>query len=133
MPALERLAGTRVVAEPDVIDALIAALPPATIAIRPASDDAILVGVLMTAVPAVVADDPHAIIEDERGFVGGWCALTDLRPHLEWLPPTDRPALAQGSVAGVPAKLWIVDDERVLLVAAAAHAHVLAERLGWSR
>jgi hypothetical protein len=36
-------------------------------------------------------------------------------------------------VAGVPAKLWIADDERVLLITAKAYADVLAERLRWTR
>jgi hypothetical protein len=130
VPALDRLRGTRVVADPAAIDALLAGLPVATVVIRPAPDDAFLDGV---AVEDVHVADPHAIVEREPGFVGAWCTLDDLRPHLEWSPPSARPALAQGSVAGVPAKLWIVDDERVFLVTAAAHADVLAERLRWTR
>lgn len=128
MPALERLHGTRVVAEPAAIDAMAAALPPSTVVIRSAADDAFAIGVTRPAV-----GDPHAIVEDEPGFVGGWCAIADVARHLEWALPTERPVLAQGSVAGVPAKLWIVDDDRVLLVTAASYATVLAERLGWTR
>jgi len=130
VPALDRLAGTRVVADPAAIDAFIAGLDASAVVIRPAPDDAFVLGV---GVDAVRVEDPHAIVEDERGFVGGWGTLGEVRRHLEWAPPTERPALAQGSVAGVPAKLWIIDDERVLLVTAAAYADVLAERLRWSR
>ena len=128
MPALERLEGTRVVADPAAIDSMVAALPPSSVVLRFAPDDAFAIGV-----SGVAIDDPHAIIEDEHGFVGGWCRVADVAPHAEWSMPSARPALAQGSIAGVPAKLWIVDDERVLLVTAAPYAAVLAERLGWSR
>jgi hypothetical protein len=122
------LIGVRVVADPAAIDAWVATLEPSTVVIRPAPDDAFAIDVASAQV-----DDPHAVVEDERGFVGGWSTLEGLRRHLEWTPPTDRPTLAQGSIAGVPAKLWIVDDEHVLVVAAAAHADVLAERLRWTR
>jgi hypothetical protein len=128
VPALERLVGTRVVADPAAIDAMVAALPSSIVVIRAAPDDAFAIGVAGAAV-----DDPHAIIEDERGFVGGWCGIDAIRPHIEWSVPTERPVLAQGSIAGAPAKLWILDDDRVLLVTAAPYADVLAERLGWSR
>ncbi len=78
-------------------------------------------------------DDPDAIVEDERGYVGAWCPFDAIRPQTEWAPPTARPALAQGSVAGVPAKVWLPDDGDVLVVVTAAHAAGLAERLGWPR
>lgn len=129
MPALERVVGTRVVADPAALDAFAAGLPATTVLIRPAPDDLFVVDLD----PATVAvDDPHAIIEDERGFAGGWSTLDAIRRHLEWSPPTDRPVLAQGAVAGVPAKLWIAADDRVLVLTAAPHAAVLAERLGWT-
>ena len=78
-------------------------------------------------------DDPDAIVEDERGYVGAWCPFEVIRPQTEWSPPADRPALAQGSIAGVPAKVWLPDDGDVLVVATAAQAAGLAEKLGWSR
>lgn len=129
MPALERLAGARIVADPDALDAFVAALPATTLAVRPAPDDAF---VLDLDPSMVQVDDPHAIIEDERGFVGAWSTLEALRRHLEWSPPTECPTLAQGSIAGVPAKLWIAADDRVFVVTAAPFAAVLAERLGWA-
>ncbi len=131
MPALERLEGTRVVADPAAIDSMVGALAPSTVVLRFAPDDAFAIGVAGAAV-----DDPHAIIEDEHGFVGGWCGIDGIRPHLEWSLPTDRPALAQGSIAGVPAKLYLPadgGDTDVLVVTAAAYGATLAERLGWSR
>lgn len=130
MPALERLAGTRVVADPAAIDSMVGALAPSTVVLRFAPDDAFVLDA-----GDISVDDPHAIIEDEHGFVGGWCGIDDIRPHLEWSVPTGRLALAQGSIAGVPAKLYLPEegDNDVLVVTAAAYAATLAERLGWSR
>ena len=76
-------------------------------------------------------DDPDAIVEDEAGFVGAWLDPAEIEPHTEWPLPTERPALAQGSIAGVPAKLWLPDDGRAFLLTAAAYAHELETRLGW--
>jgi hypothetical protein len=138
VPALDRLPGLRVVAEPAAIDGALWAGPGPITVLRLAPDDALGLGAT-----GVEVDDPHAIVEDERGFVGGWWVVDDLRPHIEWALPTDRPALAQGSVAGVPAKVWLPGndtepdgdprDERALVVTAAAYADVLADRSGWGR
>lgn len=129
MPALDRLAGTRVVADPAAIDSIVGALAPSIVVLRFAPDDAFVIDVT-----GAVVDDPHAIIEEEHGFVGGWCAIDDIQQHLEWSLPTERPALTQGSIAGVPAKLYLPEDGRdALVVTAAAYAATLTERLGWSR
>ena len=42
---------------------------------------------------------------------------------------TDRPALAQGAVAQVPARVWLPDDGDALLITAAAYADELESRL----
>jgi hypothetical protein len=80
---------------------------------------------------AGLGDEP-AIVEDEAGFVGWWLTPDEVArivlPHVDWPLPLERPALAQGLVAGVPAKLWLADD-RALLLCAAAYAHELEERL----
>lgn len=130
MPALEPLTGLRVVARPGALDAATWTADGATgvTVLRFAPDDAFAIGAT-----GVDLDDPHAIVEDEHGFVGGWCSFDDLRPKTEWAPPLARPALAQGSIAGVPAKVWLPGGDQILLVASAAHADVLAERLGWRR
>ena len=142
MPALEPLRGLRVVADPGSLDAARwkpsraatrgaatrTAATSAVTVLRLAPDDAFALGAT-----GVAVDDEHAIIEDERGFLGGWCALDAIRLHLEWSPPTERPALTQGSIAGVPAKLWLPDGDQVLVITAAAYADVLGERLGWRR
>ena len=92
MPALERLRGIRVVADPASLD-------------RATWDG------------------------DEVGFVGAWLDLGVIEPHTEWPLPAEQPALAQGSIAGVPAKLWLPDDGDALLVTAASYADELTSRL----
>ena len=132
MPALEPLTGLRVVADPAALDQARWESPggeaAAPIVLRFAPDEAFAIGA-----SGVTVDDPDAIVEDERGYVGAWCPFDAIRPQTDWAPPTARPVLAQGSVAGVPAKVWLPGDSDVLLVVSAAHADGLAERLGWRR
>lgn len=123
MPALDRLRGIRVVADPASLDRAAWAGDSITV-LRIAPDDAFAIGAT-----SVGLDDEHAIIEDEIGFVGAWLDTAEVVPHLEWPLPTERPALAQGSIAGVPAKLWLPDDGDALLLAAAAYADELTSRL----
>jgi hypothetical protein len=125
VPALDRLRGVRVVGDPASLDRAdwhgddVAVL-------RFAPDDAFGLGAR-----AVDTDDEHAIVEDEAGFVGAWLDPAVVEPHTEWPLPTERPALAQGSIAGVPAKLWLPADGDALLLTAAAYARELETRLGW--
>ena len=125
MRALETLPGRRVVATPESLDG--ALWSEDAIVLRFAPDDAFAIGMSDVA----LADD-DAIVEPERGFVGTWLTRDELvdhvQPHIEWPLPAARPALAQGLIAGVPAKLWLEDD-RALLLCAAAYAHELTERL----
>ncbi|MEP6808018.1 MAG: hypothetical protein ABI978_05410, partial [Chloroflexota bacterium] len=115
----------RVVASPDVLDAI--DWPDAIAPLRLAPDDLFAVG----ATVAEVADE-HAVVADEPGLVGWWLSDDELAElvleHVDWPLPIARPALAQGLVAGVPAKLWLTND-RALLLCAAAYAHELIERL----
>ena len=92
--------------------------------LRFAPDDAFAIGA-----DGVEVDDEHAIVEREAGFSGAWVAIDDVAHHLEWALPDERPALAQGSIAGVPAKLWLPDDGTVMLLTATAYADELASRL----
>ena len=124
MPALDRLRGVRVVADPASLDRASWRGDDVTV-LRLAPDDAFGVGAT-----AVDIDDEHAIVEEEVGFVGAWLDPDDVKPHLEWSLPTERPALAQGSIAGVPAKLWLPADGDALLLTAAAYGDELSRRLG---
>lgn len=132
MPALERLHGLRVVADPAALDGARWTAPAGAdvTVLRLNADDAFAVGAT-----GVEIADADAIVEPEAGFVGGWGSARELAHHAEWSLPSARPVLAQGSIAGVPAKLWLPDGgdlDRVLLVCTAAAAAVLAERIGWS-
>jgi hypothetical protein len=123
VPALERLHGLRVVANPAALDA--ARWQGSEVAVlRFAPDDAFGLGAV-----GVEVDDEHAIVESEAGYVGAWLPLDDLLRHIEWSLPAGRPALAQGAIASVPAKLWLTGDRDALLLTAAAYADELAERL----
>ena len=151
MPELERLHGLRVVADPSALDAARWHGRDVTV-LRFAPDDAFGIGA-----ETVSVDDGHAIVEAEAGYVGAWLAVGDLEPHLEWPLPAERPALAQGAIAGVPGKVWLPADrpddgpgtdpdagpgadpddvpgtrradERALVLTAAAYAAELAGRL----
>jgi hypothetical protein len=120
---LERLRGVRVVADPIALDAARWKGDAITV-LRFARDDAFAIGA-----SSVEIDDEHAVIETESGFVGAWIPVIEILRHVEWSMPADRPALVQGSVANVPAKVWLADDGDVLLLTAAAYADELAGRL----
>jgi hypothetical protein len=122
--APEPIHALRIVAAPEVLDDL--AWADDVAALRLASDDLLAIGAA-----SVEVGGEHLIV-DEAGFVGWWLTADEVRhhvlPHLDWPLPTARPALAQGLVAGVPAKLWLT-EERALLLCAAAYAHELEDRL----
>ena len=124
MRAPERIDALRVVAAPETLDDVPWA--DEVVALRLAADDLLAIGAA-----SVQISGEHLVV-DEAGFVGWWLTpeevAADILPHLDWPLPTERPALAQGLVAGVPAKLWLAED-RALLLCAAAYAHELEERL----
>ncbi|MEZ5316714.1 MAG: hypothetical protein R2752_04880 [Vicinamibacterales bacterium] len=129
MPApdrFSRLEATRIVATPAALDA--ARWPAGAVVLRIAPDEAIVTG----AVAPAAIEDPHAIVARETGFVGAWMEAAAAEALLEracaWARPAERPAFAQGLVAGLPVKLWL-DVARVLVVAPAAFAHDCEARL----
>lgn len=125
MPVLETLRGGRVVADPAALDA--ARWKGDPLVLRFAPDEAFAIGVAGGSF-----DDPHAILEPETGFVGAWLTTDELLslvvPHVEWQLPETRPALVQGTIAGVPTKLWLEED-RALILTLAAYRHELESRL----
>ena len=126
MPALEPVAALRVVAARDALDG--ARWPGSDVdVLRTAPDEALGLGAT-----AVEVNDPDAIIETESGFVVallGRDELQVLAAHTDWALPTEIGVLAQGKVAGVPAK--VVGGTPTLLVTNAAYADELRRRLGW--
>jgi hypothetical protein len=123
VPALEPLRGLRVIADPAALDQARWQGDAVTV-LRLAPDDAFAIGA-----ESVDIDDEHAIVESEVGFVGAWLPVDAVARHVEWSLPGERPALAQGFVATVPAKVWLPDDGDALLLTAAAYADELAGRL----
>ena len=132
MPALERIVGIRVVAAPEAIDGARWTPKTGTRVWRTAPDEALAWqpdGVL-----AVELDDPDAIVEAERGFLTATLTdgeVADLGRHVDVPLPSDRPALIQGKIAGVPASLGLPPGDGGILVIQAAYADELARRLGW--
>jgi hypothetical protein len=124
VPELERLPGLRVVADPSALDAASWLGPAEVTVLRLAPDDAFAIGAT-----EVDVDDAHAIVESEPGFAGAWVPVEAVAHHIEWSLPAERPALAQGAVANVPARVWLPADGDALLVTAAAYADELASRL----
>jgi hypothetical protein len=154
--AFDTMRGQRAVATPAAIDAALAVLTSSDrtnrpgsethtslirdsssqavpIALRIAPDEVLVLGAGPLGVPDLtIAGDEHAIVVDEAGYSGRWLTWDAyerrVADQVEWRLPTERPALGQGRVAGVPAKLWCTDDG-VLVLVATAYAHDLSERL----
>jgi hypothetical protein len=128
--ALEPLHGLRVVADPAALDRVSWRGDLDVTVLRLAPDEALALGAR-----SVEIDDAHAIVEHEAGFVGVWLTAEEFEasvlPRIEWPLPGDdeRPAIAQGSIAGVPSKLWLRTTGGALLVTQAAYADELAARL----
>jgi hypothetical protein len=126
VPALEPVAAVRVVASPAALDGARWAGDEIDV-VRIAPDEALALGAT-----SVEVDDADAIVVAESGFVVALLDEVDLRVvegHTEWRLPTATGELAQGKVAGVPARL--VAGEPALLVTNAGYAAELARRLGW--
>ena len=126
MPALEPVDGLRVVAASAALDAARWNGDGVDV-VRIAPDEAFAIG-------ATRADvgDPDAIVEAEAGFAVAFLGMDDvaaLAAHVDWPIPTAAGAVAQGKIAGVPAKLVIGDP--TLLVVQSAYAAEIRARLRW--
>ena len=122
MLALERRRGLRVVADPAALDGARWTGDDVTV-LRLAPDEVLALGAT-----SVDLDDTDAIVVAEAGFSAGTVSLDVVLRHLEWSLPSERPALAQGAIAGVPARLWLTEDGATLVVHA-AYAADLQDRL----
>ncbi len=126
MPALKRIDGTRIVARPAALDA--ATWPAGALVLRFAPDEVLVDRPL----PAALIDDPHAIVTPDAGFAGIWLpadkARALLEAHCAWPLPAERPAFAQGAVAGLAVKLWL-EAERILFVVPGPFIEEFEERL----
>ncbi len=134
MPELNPIPATRIVATPAALDA--AHWPPEALVLRFAPDEALIMSAVTEGVDsiieAIILDDPHAIVIAETGYAGLWLAadkaLDFLERACEWALPSDRPAFAQGAVAGIPTKLWF-EEQQVLFILPAPYAVDFEERL----
>jgi glycine cleavage system aminomethyltransferase T len=128
-----RIPGVRIVASPAALDP--ARWPSDAIALRTAPDEVFVIHKQSNTLKAsdFSIADPYAIVLSDGGFAGIWLpldqALDFLARECEWEVPRERPAFAQGMVAGLAMKLWFEQD-RVLLLVPAPFAHELEERLG---
>ena len=128
-PRFERLCGTRIASTAAALDAV--AWPAGTIALRFAVDELYITPPLVDS-DVVLALDEHAIIVVDNAFSGARveegqaCAL--LERFCEWEIPAERPAFAQGAVAGVPTKLWLTAGQ-VLFIVPTPYAHEMEARL----
>jgi len=132
VPALEPIIGVRVVAAADSIDRATWTPSTGTRILRTAPDEAFAWQPGGTV--SVDLDDPDAIVEPEDGFVAATLSARDVEQvgrHVDVPLPVDRPALVQGKIAGVPAKLGLPPGDGGLLLVHAAYADELRERLGW--
>ena len=97
--------------------------------LRCAPDEVLAVGAVRVEVP-----DRYAIVEPETGYsavmVGPDEFADRVVPHVEWTLPTERPAFAQGAIAGVPAKLYLGPTGGATILVATAYVDELTRRLG---
>jgi len=130
VPELKRILTTRIVSTPAALDEQI--WPDDQLVLRTAPDEVLISPPLADASP-ILASDPHAIVVSDGSFAGIWLptetALEFLEHHCEWELPSNRPAFAQGAVAGIATKLWFEAD-RILFIAPAPMAAEFEERLG---
>jgi hypothetical protein len=128
VPALEPVAGLHVTATASALDGARWVGDDIDV-IRIAPDEALAIGAT-----AVEVDDDDAIVEPEAGYSVALLDVSEVqvvRAHTDWSVPEEAGALAQGKIAGVPAKLLV--GSPTLLITPTAYAHELGARLGWSR
>ena len=121
----ERLEAIRIVADSGALDRVEG--PEAGHLMRLAPDDLLVLPPL----DRVVVDDPHAIVEPECGFSGAWFGASELmalQSLSEWRFPEERPAVAQGHLAGLPVKMLFASPGALVLVPTVI-AHHLEERV----
>jgi hypothetical protein len=127
VPALEPVEAVRVVATAAALDAAAWQGDDVDV-LRIAPDEALGLG----ATGVVVDGDADAIIEPEAGFVVALLDPGDLAivaAHADWPLPAEASTLAQGKIAGVPAK--VLGGDPGLLLVQTAYADELTRRLGW--
>lgn len=121
MAIVQQLTGYRIVDDPANLDTVIAALPAQIAVLRFAPDEALIVG-------GSAFSFSDAIVEPETGFVAVTVDREIVARHTEWPLPAAG-GVAQGAIAGVPAKLVWLPDGRAWIVTQAAYVADLLDRL----
>jgi hypothetical protein len=128
VPALEPIAGLRVVAKAAALNGATWSGEGEITVVRIAPDEAFAIGA-----EGVEIDDPDAIVEPEPGFSAAHldaAGLESVLARVEFSLPRDRPAFVQGKVAGVPCKLLLPQgDAPAVLVVQTAYLDDLEARL----
>jgi hypothetical protein len=129
-----RAPGVRVIASPAAIDS--AEWQDAgpgrdefePLVLRFAPDEAFAVGAT-----GVHIDDPDAITEPEVGYTAVMFAADEfidvVLPRIEWPLVLSRPAFCQGSIAGVPSKLYVDTTGAATVFVMAAYVDDFLSRL----
>lgn len=129
MPEVNRLLATRIVARAAALDG--GAWPEGRVVLRTAVDELLIIPPVAD-VSSVTNSDPYAIVVEDASYAGVWlgaeAAAAILRRHCEWQVTEERPAFAQGAIAGIATKLWLEAD-RVLFVVPAPYAVEFEERI----
>ena len=132
---LTPLAGFRLVASPASLDAMtISGSGAGPIVLRVAPDE--VLGVFASDEGGLgamsISDDPDRLFTVDNSWHGVWvepdAAMDLLERHADWEPPNERPAFAQGLVAGLPVKVWW-SLARVLFVVPATFGVDFEERV----
>lgn len=122
-----QLVGWRIIADAAALDAV--KWPKGSRPVRISADDVFLIGAAEPKVPG----DAHAIVTPEQGFSGIELTAAQVaaiaEQHIEWQLPAKLPAMAQGQIAGVPAKLLLDADGSAQLLVACAASNELLDRL----
>ncbi len=126
MLALSRLDTTRIVANPAALDN--ANYAEDAVVIRIAQDEALII----PAQADIALSDEHAIVIADTAWSGIWVSHEEvadiLEQHCDWEAPTERPAQAQGAVAGIPTKFYFTEDA-VLIVIPAPYQREFEDRI----
>ncbi|MGB0384807.1 MAG: hypothetical protein ACPGWR_08300 [Ardenticatenaceae bacterium] len=123
-----RLQATRIVSTPAALDTIQA--PNDRLVLRTAADELLIIP------PAPAQDvalaDPYAIVVEDASYSAIWLDAQHAQRFLshacQWELPSQRPAFAQGAVAGIATKLYF-EQKRVLLIVPTPYAAEMNDRM----
>lgn len=128
-----RLHATRIVSTPAAIDAIDTSQAlNDRLLLRTAADELLIV----PPTEEIELADPYAIIVEDASYSALSLDEPDAQHILShiclWELPSERPAFAQGAIAGIATKLYL-EEERVLVIVSTPYAEEMSERMGHFR